>query len=286
MEKQINITYYLHSGFSCEIDSNLFIFDYWLGENEELPIDCQLTIPKLKKYKNIYVLITHSHPDHFDQVVYSWYPELPITYIVSYEMPIGTRGKRLSPGDILKVSDQIQIKAYTSTDLGVAYLLQYEDLKIFHAGDLNYWHWSEESTPNEINEAERAFQSAVAEIVNEKIDIAFFPVDPRQGKMFDAGANYFIMTVKPQLMIPMHFWKRSEIVTEFARRCRTRETEIIALTNPGDMALIKIMDHHYMTVNIQLNSSINKKGNRSSEIALTDFEGNDPFIDSDLPVEF
>lgn len=64
---------------------------------------------------------------------------------------------------------------------------------VFHAGDLNFWHWRDESTVREIDEADEAFRQAVDPIMAEEIDLAFFPVDPRQGRMYDAGANYFIL---------------------------------------------------------------------------------------------
>ena len=140
MSKIVDVTYYVHSGFSCAIDGNFFIFDYWRGQDPEELEGHDLTVEKLKNYKNVYVFITHSHPDHFDPIVYEWYKELPVNYIVSYEMPIGSRGKRMNPGDTYKISEKIQVKAFDSTDLGVSYLLSYEDINIFHAGDLNFWH--------------------------------------------------------------------------------------------------------------------------------------------------
>ena len=193
----------------------------------------------------------------------------------------------MSPGDEYKVNEHLNIKAFDSTDLGVSYLVEYDDIKIYHAGDLNFWHWRDESTAQEIDEAEDAFKEAVKPIQKENIDIAFFPIDPRQGKMFDAGANYFIMAVKPRLLFPMHFWKRSEIAIEFARRCRTRETEIIALTQSGSSALISINEDRFMTVNIlQEQKGKNPYYRNKDEIKLDHYNQGDPFSDSDLPVSF
>ena len=36
MNKRMQVTYYLHSGFSCAKDEVLLVFDYWLGEHREL----------------------------------------------------------------------------------------------------------------------------------------------------------------------------------------------------------------------------------------------------------
>jgi len=284
MNSLMEITYYLHSGFSCAIDSNLLIFDYWLGEQKELDKDCQLTVEKLKEYSNVYVFISHKHPDHFDQIVYEWYPDVKVNYIVSYDMPVGTRGKRMSPGDVYQINEHMSVYAYDSTDLGVSFLIQYDDINIFHAGDLNFWHWRDESTAKEIDEAETQFKKAVEPLTKQKIDIAFFPVDPRQGRMFDAGANYFILQVKPRVMIPMHFWKRTEIAVEFARRCKTRDTEIIALTQSGEKMIVDIEDNN-MIINVYKKEVGKRIEKRENQIEFSSLNNNDPFVDSDLPVK-
>jgi len=287
MSKIVDVTYYVHSGFSCAIDGNFFIFDYWRGQDPEELEGHDLTVEKLKNYKNVYVFITHSHPDHFDPIVYEWYKELPVNYIVSYEMPIGSRGKRMNPGDTYKISEKIQVKAFDSTDLGVSYLLSYEDINIFHAGDLNFWHWREESTAQEIDEAEVQFKNAMEPIKKENIDIAFFPVDPRQGRLFDAGANYFLMSVKPRLMIPMHFWQKNEIAVEFARRSRSRESEVLAMTKPGEKIRLEFTDDGYMVINILDNKRTDSVfADRDGYIDLDKYEEKDPFQDTDLPVKF
>lgn len=287
MSKIVDVTYYVHSGFSCAIDGNFFIFDYWRGQDPEELEGHDLTVEKLKNYKNVYVFITHSHPDHFDPIVYEWYKELPVNYIVSYEMPIGSRGKRMNPGDTYKIIEKIQVKAFDSTDLGVSYLLSYEDINIFHAGDLNFWHWREESTAQEIDEAEVQFKNAMEPIKKENIDIAFFPVDPRQGRLFDAGANYFLMSVKPRLMIPMHFWQKNEIAVEFARRSRSRDSEVLAMTKPGEKIRLEFTDDGYMVINILDNKRTDSVfADRDGYIDLDKYEEKDPFQDTDLPVKF
>lgn len=282
----INITYYYHSGFSCEIGDSIFIFDYWTGENSEIPKGKRITSEYLERFRNVYVLISHSHPDHFDPIVYDWYNSGRVNYIVSYEMPVGTRGKRMSPGDIYVIDEKVQIKAFDSTDLGVSYLLQYDGFNIFHAGDLNFWHWREESSAQEIEEAEEAFKTACIPLENEKIDVAFFPVDYRQGRLFDAGAVYFTMTVKPRLLIPMHFWGRPEVPIEFARRMRNNDTEIIAMTELGDQIRLDVADDGFMTINI-ISGSTSEADQYLQDEGKHDidpYEKKDPFLDTDLPV--
>ena len=141
MDRKLTITYYLHSGFSVAMEDVLLVFDYWTGEQGELPQDKRITPEFLRTFREVYVFISHEHPDHLDPVVFTWRTEVPITYIVSADMPIGTRGKRMAPGDALTLSPRVQVKAFDSTDLGVSFLVDLAGVKVFHAGDLNFWHW-------------------------------------------------------------------------------------------------------------------------------------------------
>ena len=279
VSQSLEVTYYLHSGFSVASGRTLCVFDYWLGEHQELARIKRITPQYLARFDHIYVFISHSHPDHFDQEVYTWREDNPVTYIVSYEMPVGTRGKRMSPGDQLTLDEHVSVEAYDSTDLGVSFLVTLDGVRIFHAGDLSFWHWREESTVQEIEEAEQAFHEACEPLTKiPRMDVAFFPVDPRQGRLYDAGANYFIMAVKPRLLIPMHFWGRAEIAPEFARRARCRDTEVIAMTRPKERLLLEFADDGFMTIEIPTEADENA-------VSLGGYEGEDPFGDTDLPVD-
>lgn len=294
MDRKLTVTYYHHSGFSVAMDDVLLVFDYWTGEHGELPEDKRITVDFLKQFRQVYVFISHEHPDHLDPVVFTWRSEAPVTYIVSADMPVGTRGKRMAPGDNLTLSPEVSVKAFASTDLGVSFLVDIQGVHVFHAGDLNFWHWREESTVKEIEEADDAFRQAVEPIAREKIDLAFFPVDARQGLMYDAGANYFIMCVKPRLLIPMHFWGRAEIAMEFARRSRCRQTEVMALTRYGEQISLDFTDDGYIDVSLLTPPEV-VVSSRTAPIELPvvelpeprtpAYDPEDPFSDTDLPVD-
>ena len=294
MDRKLTVTYYHHSGFSVAMDDVLLVFDYWTGEHGELPEDKRITVDFLKQFRQVYVFISHEHPDHLDPVVFSWRNEASVTYIVAADMPVGTRGKRMAPGDSLTLSPEVSVKAFDSTDLGVSFLVDIQGVHVFHAGDLNFWHWREESTVKEIEEADDAFRQAVEPIAREKIDLAFFPVDARQGLMYDAGANYFIMCVKPRLLIPMHFWGRAEIAMEFARRSRCRQTEVMALTRYGEQISLDFTDDGYIDVSLLTPPEV-VVSSRTAPIELPvvelpeprtpAYDPEDPFSDTDLPVD-
>ena len=44
-----------------------------------------------------------------------------------------------------------------STDEGVSFCVDFAGVTLFHAGDLNLWHWRDESSVTEIESAQRAF---------------------------------------------------------------------------------------------------------------------------------
>lgn len=237
MDRQLKIIYHYHSGFSVQVGGTLLIFDYWRAKDGLCRRSAGLRRHSSRRLKRFTLFISHAHPDHLDPIVYTWESEgLPITYIVSSDMPVGTRGKRLAPLQEKELSPDITVKAFQSTDLGVAFLVRAYGMNIFHAGDLNLWHWRQESTLREIEAAENAFYEAIEPIKGERIDVCMFPVDPRQGLMYDAGANHFILTMKPRVFIPMHWQERPEVAIDFARRARTPNTEVLALTKPGVVA--------------------------------------------------
>ena len=282
MDSQLNVVYHHHSGFSVEHGDTLLVFDYW-EENGTIPANGRITPTYLSRFRQIYVLVSHAHPDHFDPVIYQWKNEFPdITYILSSDIPIGQVGKRMVEGQSREIGNII-VHPYPSTDAGLAYLVELDGLKIFHAGDLNLWHWRQESSLREIEAAENAFYKALDQIDIRDMDVAMFPVDPRQGMMYDAGANHFILSFKPRVMIPMHWWRREDVAVDFARRSHNQQTEILPLTKPGTTATIHFMDQltdiHVIEPPKEYRES---KENPRKDHTL--FAESNPFAESDLPV--
>ena len=283
------VTHYYHSGFSVACEETLLVFDYWRGENEELPEEYRLTPEKLGRYTEICVFISHDHPDHLDPVVFSWKDVPGIQYIVSSDMPVGIRGRRMAPGDTIEFSDRVKVTAFDSTDPGVSFLVDFAGLQVFHAGDLNFWHWRDESTMKEIEEADADFRKALKPLSEHPVDLAFFPLDPRQGTMFEAGANYFILCVKPRLLIPMHYFQRAEVAMEYARTASCRSTEVLALPEYGEQVEIELDEEGYLNLSFpeeennpeeEMDESANAYGDEADPLLSED----DPFLESDLPL--
>lgn len=218
--------YIHHSGFCVETERSQFIFDYYQG-------------PVSLKDKNIYVFSSHIHKDHFNPHIFEWQKERPdIQYILSRDIEGDPRipPKKENITFILPYEEMhltnLDIKAYNSTDEGVSFLVKCDGTHIFHAGDLNWWYWSGD-TPSEIEKAEKMFKDEIQKIKGEHIDIAFFPVDPRLEQYASVGAEYFIQEIKPQILVPMHFWDDFTASRKFAEKLKDGPTQIIEIDHKG-----------------------------------------------------
>lgn len=192
----MKITYIYHSGYAVEFEHAVLIFDYYKG-----------ALPKWDKQKAVYVFVSHNHYDHFNKKIFEWEREYDhITYILSDDVPVKPRVNQvfsIKPREELLV-DALQIKALRSTDEGVAFLITYGDICLYHAGDLNWWHWEEEShVYNEM--MRRNYQYEIRLIEGTRIDAAFVPLDPRQEAQYYWGIDWFMRNTDTKAVFPMHF---------------------------------------------------------------------------------
>ena len=164
----MKLDYIYHSGFAIEADGITVIIDYYKDSSEEAPDRGIVHDHLLKKPGTLYVLSSHFHPDHFNRNILSWKEQRPdIRYIFSKDILKHRRATAkdavyINKGDVYE-DENIRIEAFGSTDVGISFLIDLQGVRLFHAGDLNNWHWSEESTPQEIRKAEGDF---LAEIKN------------------------------------------------------------------------------------------------------------------------
>lgn len=235
MASAIQITYLHHSGFAVRTRDTLLVFD----DAQRMPVEGDslanghITESIARAQRQVIYFVSHRHADHFNESIYAMADAGNVQYVLGYDIPEPHKGHRMREGDRVSIGG-VEISAYGSTDEGVSFLVRLDGWTIFHAGDLNLWHWRAESTLKEIEQAERDYMDAAAPLIGQEMDFAFFPVDPRMGEMYDAGALHFLMHAKPRVMIPMHWWGRTDVAIDFARRNRSKYVEIVALTRPGE----------------------------------------------------
>lgn len=207
----MELIYLHHSGFVILMNNSTIVIDYFEDSFSEKNGILHNDI--LKRNGKMYVLSSHFHADHFNKEIFEWGKNKnDITYILSNDI----RRKRNIPRDSaswLKKGEEyndnnIKIKAFGSTDVGISFLIETEGKTIFHAGDLNNWHWMDESPEDEWKRDEKKFLDEIKVISNDykNIDLVLFPIDPRLGSEYMRGGKQFIDLIKPTVFIPMHFW--------------------------------------------------------------------------------
>jgi L-ascorbate metabolism protein UlaG (beta-lactamase superfamily) len=216
------ITYLYHSGFAVETENHFMIFDYYMDEvpqgKKRSISEGVLSMADIPKDKAATVFVSHNHGDHFNPVVFKWRKDrMGVNYIISSDVRTRARAIRMSPYEHVDASG-LSVDTYGSTDAGVSFAVEADGFSIFHAGDLNLWHWIEESTEAEVRHAKQVFLRELAPLKDRRFDIVMFPVDPRMGRGHDAGAAHFARTMRPGLIIPMHFGDRLDVAAAFAKK--------------------------------------------------------------------
>lgn len=219
----MKVTYLNHSGFSIELEHMVLLFDYYMGK-----------LPDWPKAKALFVFASHSHPDHFNWKILRLADSYPqIHYFFGNDIRLGKKWldekkinvsvkekiTKLAGGQQLCYEDGqacVRVRTLKSTDRGVAFCVEAEGKRIYHAGDLNWWHW--EGEPQSDNRRmEAAFKKEIDSIAGEHFDLSFVPLDPRQEESFSLGLNYFLEKTDSPLVFPMHLWGKYETIAKYKR---------------------------------------------------------------------
>ena len=170
----MELVYIYHSGFALLGDGYTVIMDYYrdtedkqaeaalrrlMNEQPEEPVVApeqgKVHDELLHRPGKLYVLASHFHPDHFNKEVLQWREQRPdIIYIFSKDILRHRRAQKedavwLKKGEEYK-DETLSVRAFGSTDVGVSFFASGRWKKeFFYAGDLNNWHWMDESTEAE-----------------------------------------------------------------------------------------------------------------------------------------
>lgn len=204
----MKVEYIHHSSYLIELSESILLFDYFSGKLAEFDNE-----------KEIFVFVSHRHGDHFSKKIFLLADKYKkIKYILSDDInksliPDNIRDKVcfIGAGEEKRSKDtlDIKIRAYKSTDEGVAFLIDILGIRIYYAGDLNYWYWSMES--KQWNDSqEKAYTKELKDIAqyisldNKPVDIAFIPIDMRLGEYYYLGLKYYMDIVGARYIFPMH----------------------------------------------------------------------------------
>lgn len=236
----MRLIYIYHSGFAIEADGFSILIDYY-RDTTKTPGEGFVHEQLLHRPGPLYVLATHFHPDHFNPGILEWKKEkADIRYIFSKDI---LKHRRAKAGDAVYLKkgeayrdDLLDIEAFGSTDVGVSFLIRAGGKTIFHAGDLNNWHWQDESTAEEAAQAEKNYLRELDTLAagTDRTDLAMFPVDPRMGSDFMRGARQFVDRIPTDVFVPMHFWERPAEAAAFGPYAEMRGSRYVLLSVPGE----------------------------------------------------
>ena len=180
-----------HSGFILKIDDIVLVFAYYKDP--------------LQHVEKMYFFVSHFHGDHFNPSI-SRFEEYADGYILHRDCDLYLRdaGKMhlMDVGDSYSNED-FTVKMYGSTDAGGSFLIHCHGITIFHAGDLNWWHWAGDSDAANLD-ARNNYFAELEKLSGGKVDIAMFQVDARLQVAREWGVKKFLSKVESGLLIPMH----------------------------------------------------------------------------------
>lgn len=241
------VTYLYHSGFAVELESKVLIFDYYdpLRDGED-NYEGRLNEPVIPENKQLIMFFSHKHQDHFQISALKWAEKISseALYFLGNDIKLNERyleRKGVSPAVLRRMTrmaggavfvnpeESLKVETLKSTDRGVAFMVTAEGVTIYHAGDLNWWYWEEESEAWN-KKMEKDYKKEIDRIAGRHFDLAFVPLDPRLGKGFCYGMDYFLQKADADKVFPMHMWEEYDV----AERYRQTET--------GRLFRNKIMD--------------------------------------------
>ncbi|MEG6584655.1 MBL fold metallo-hydrolase [Dendrosporobacter sp. 1207_IL3150] len=236
MLKSLEITYLFNSGFVLKNGKNLLVFDYYLNPTVGLE-------RLINESENVWVFSSHRHADHFNPQISRWQNNVTKYFFsddIKYEDGINTIEKEklvfMKPYEE-SVEDNLKVITYGSTDEGVSFYIELDGWKIFHAGDLNWWHWVGDTDEN-IRLAEANFKTEIDKLAHLKLDVAFFPVDSRLGDYRAIGAEEFCRNVEVRNLVAMH--TRGETwVPPSLFPGNNKKVSVWCPANPGESIVLK-----------------------------------------------
>ena len=233
----MRVTFLAHSGFLVELERCALVFDWWNGTlpSGEAPLVC---------------FASHAHSDHFDPRIFALDDGArPVAFVLSKDIRLTERNVKkwgLGPETREKVVsvpanadvtlpppfDGVRVETLRSTDVGVAFLVTAEGKTLYHAGDLNWWHWEGEA-PAANREMEAGFKRSLEALRARHIDLAFVPLDPRLGDAAGWGLSYLLKTAEVRRVFPMHQWDDYSATGTFLSENPACGSVIVPVERPG-----------------------------------------------------
>ena len=213
----MRVTFLAHDGFLIELDSVCLLFDWWKGALPPLPD------------KPLLGFVSHRHADHFQPEIFRLADKKSdLQFLLGSDLRLTPRNlekwdltpetaakcRRCGKREKFAADFGVTVETLPSTDEGVAWFVTAEGKFIFHAGDLNWWHWAEEDLAWNRN-MEANFKRYTEPLRGRRVDLAMLPLDSRLKTGGYLGPNYFLNLMEVRRFLPMHQWEDFAFTDEF-----------------------------------------------------------------------
>ena len=233
----MKVTYLYHSGFAVELEKHIFVFDYMKGK-----------LPDWDGRKEIIFFASHKHPDHFVMEIFQWFGKYEnLRYVLGSDIKLSDKYLECNGVDpcvktvitnagknrTLELGD-VKIETLRSTDEGVAFIVCTEGKTIYHAGDLNWWHWEGEADSWN-TQMEKDYKKEISLIDGRHFDVAFVPLDPRLEWAYGLGMQEFLEHTDTDHVFPMHMWDDYRTIDKYKKSDKGRQyaDKVMEISRPG-----------------------------------------------------
>ncbi len=239
---RVGITYIYHCCFCLRFADSVLVFDIPAPEHRSRKAEDRLR--EAVSQTTVYALFSHSHADHFAPDASDLLQSAASAHFLVaddaadlYEDRIPGHSLVIEPDTTFWIND-LAVSAYASNDLGVAFLLCKQGVRIYFGGDLADWQW-----PGLPQAASRAssffFRGMLRELKRHSIHLAFSDTDDRLDNL--AGAPELVDKLRPAYFVPMHTFGRSEPIRALREKTsHTSPTRIFSYRHPGETMLAEI----------------------------------------------
>jgi len=226
-----------HAGWTVLTRDHVLIFDYWERNRQadEPGLACGCIRPEELEGREVVVFVSHGHGDHWWPGVMEWRSQLDdITYVFGFQ-PENVEGYEfVEPREQYRFGD-VKVTTTRSTDAGVGFVVDVDDVTVFHAGDHH----------NRAPEIDGIYREDIDWLAAAGVspDLVFLPIS---GCGFGdlvpvhAGVDYTLKTLKPAVFSPMHGGDNSRRYHDFvaARRDEFPGVRMVPATDRGDRIMI------------------------------------------------
>jgi L-ascorbate metabolism protein UlaG (beta-lactamase superfamily) len=230
----IRVTFLAHSGFLVELPDAALLFDWWKGELPPLPA------------KPLWVFASHRHHDHFDPHIFGLDDgRREVRFLLGKDIRLDAHSREqwgLRPetaekcvsvaGNQTVTLPGLTVETLPSTDEGVAFLVTCGGKTVYHAGDLNWWHWEGEDKGWNRN-MEVDFKRYIEPLRGRTLELAFAPLDHRLGAAADWGFRYLLELAQVRHAFPMHQWEDFSPTARFQQAYPELAASVIPVEYPG-----------------------------------------------------